>query len=107
MADDDEDIAEELALGAAGEGADSGTATDFLRAKTELLRAQVRQIHVGHFREWLYASAEIVLGLLILLIFAGVASAIWSAAHDNGLVIESFSVPPDFAQRGLNGQVVA
>ncbi|HWA29564.1 MAG TPA: hypothetical protein VG867_00620 [Rhizomicrobium sp.] len=105
--DDDEDISEELALGAAGAGADSATATDFLRAKTELLRAQVRQIHVGHFREWLYASAEIVLGLLILLIFAGVASAIWSAAHDNGLVIESFSVPPDFAQRGLNGQVVA
>ena len=107
LQDDDEDISEELALGAAGEGADPGTATEFLRAKTELLRAQVRQIHVGHFREWLYASAEIVLGFFILLVFAGVISAVWSAAHDNGLVIESFSVPPDFVSRGLTGEVVA
>jgi tetratricopeptide (TPR) repeat protein len=35
------------------------------------------------------------------------ATSMWSAAHDNGLVIEAFSVPPDFAARGLNGDVVA
>lgn len=103
--DDDEDIAEELALGATG--ADPQIATAFLRAKTRLLQEQIRQLRVGHFREWLYASAEIVLGIVILLIFFGIASAVWSAAHDNGLVIESFSVPPDFQSRGLNGQVVA
>jgi hypothetical protein len=32
---------------------------------------------------------------------------VWSAARADGLVIESFSVPPDLAQRGLTGQVVA
>ncbi|MGN6516016.1 MAG: tetratricopeptide repeat protein [Rhizomicrobium sp.] len=105
--DDDEDIAEELALGAAGAGTDPQTATAFLRAKTRLLQEQTRQLRVGHFREWLYASAEIVLGIIILMIFFGIASAVWSAAHDNGLVIESFSVPPDFQSRGLSGQVVA
>ena len=105
--DDDEDIAEELALGAAGAGTDARTATEFLKAKTRLLNEQARQNRIGHFREWLYASAEIVLGILVLLVFFGVASAVWSAAHDNGLVIESFSVPPDFQSRGLSGQVVA
>lgn len=106
--DDDEDIAEELAferLSAAG--ADADVASNFLRAKTEVLRKQLHQLHLSHFREWLYTSAEIVLGLVILLIFVGIASAVWSAAHDNGLVIESFSVPADMANRGLTGEVVA
>lgn len=31
----------------------------------------------------------------------------WDAAHDHSLVVEAFSVPPDLAQRGLTGQVVA
>jgi tetratricopeptide (TPR) repeat protein len=106
--DDDEDIAEELAferLSAAG--ADPDVASSFLRAKTDVLRKQLHQLHLSHFREWLYTSAEIVLGLVILLIFVGIASAVWSAAHDNGLVIESFSVPTDMTNRGLTGEVVA
>jgi len=106
--DEDEDIAEELAferLSAAG--ADADVASNFLRAKTEVLRKQLHQLHLSHFREWLYTSAEIVLGLVILLIFVGIASAVWSAAHDNGLVIESFSVPTDMTNRGLTGEVVA
>ena len=51
--------------------------------------------------------------LLIATAFVGVAFAaflalmIWDAAHADGLIIESFSVPPDMAARGLNGQVVA
>lgn len=106
--DEDEDIAEELAferLSAAG--ADPDVASSFLSAKTEVLRKQLHQLHLSHFREWLYASAEMVVGLVILLIFVGIASAVWSAAHDNGLVIESFSVPADMSSRGLTGEVVA
>src|ERR1700761_3734034 len=106
--DDDEDIAEELAFEQLkADGASRGVATRFLAAKTELLRKQLAQLHLSHFREWLYTSAEIVLGLVILLIFVGIASAVWSAAHDNGLVIESFSVPTDMTNRGLTGEVVA
>jgi hypothetical protein len=29
------------------------------------------------------------------------------AAHSKGLIVEPFSVPPDFASRGLSGEVVA
>jgi len=36
-----------------------------------------------------------------LAVAAALCAAIWYAAHDNGLVIEPFSVPPDMAQRGL------
>ena len=104
--DDDEDIAEELAFDQL-KGGDSGVASRFLAAKTEVLQKQLAQLHLSHFREWLYATAEIVVGLVILLIFVGIASAVWSAAHDNGLVIESFSVPADMNNRGLTGQVVA
>lgn len=105
--DDDEDIAEELAFDQLRNGDSGGIAARFLAAKTEVLQKQLAQLHLSHFREWLYASAEMVVGLVILLIFVGIASAVWSAAHDNGLVIESFSVPADMNNRGLNGQVVA
>ncbi|HSM94744.1 MAG TPA: tetratricopeptide repeat protein, partial [Rhizomicrobium sp.] len=104
--DDDEDIAEELAFEQL-KGGEGGVAARFLAAKTEVLRKQLAQLHLSHFREWLYTSAEIVLGLIILLIFVGIASAVWAAAHDNGLVIESFSVPADMNARGLTGEVVA
>jgi len=105
--DDDEDIAEELAFEQVKGGDSAGVASRFLAAKTEVLQKQLAQLHLSHFREWLYATAEIVVGLVILLIFVGIASAVWSAAHDNGLVIESFSVPSDMNNRGLNGEVVA
>jgi hypothetical protein len=62
---------------------------------------------VHHFSDVLklafeFAVAGIVLGILALL-----TGAVWSAAHENGLVIEAFSVPPDMANRGLTGQAVA
>ena len=40
-------------------------------------------------------------------IAAGAAFMVWEAAHADGLVIEAFSVPPELADRGITGQVVA
>ncbi len=40
-------------------------------------------------------------------VVVGFAIMVWDAAHDTGLVIESFAVPPDLAQNGMTGQVVA
>jgi tetratricopeptide (TPR) repeat protein len=48
------------------------------------------------------ATAAVGLGVAS---FLGVVA--WNAAHDDGLIVESFSVPPDLAARGLTGQVVA
>lgn len=62
---------------------------------------------VRHVSSVLKLTLELAVGLLLLMLVAGLTYAIWNASHDNGLVIESFSVPPDLAARGLNGQVVA
>lgn len=45
---------------------------------------------------------------LVGIIFAvGLGSLVWSASQERGLVIEPFSVPPEFAEKGITGQVVA
>jgi tetratricopeptide (TPR) repeat protein len=55
--------------------------------------------------------AGILLRVATAAVGLGVASflgvVVWNAAHDDGLIVESFSVPPDLAARGLTGQVVA
>jgi hypothetical protein len=48
------------------------------------------------------ATAAVGIGIACFL-----GAVVWNAAHDDGLIVESFSVPPDLAARGLTGQVVA
>ncbi len=62
---------------------------------------------VRHASGLLKLALELSAGLLLLTVLGGIGIMVWSAAHADGLVIESFSVPPDMAQRGLTGQVVA
>lgn len=50
---------------------------------------------------------EIALALVMLAIAGLIALAIWTAAHDDGLVIEAFNVPADMTAKGLTGQVIA
>ncbi len=101
--DDDEDMAEGLALARTGDAA----ATRFLIAKTRVLEAQYEQLHLGHFREWMYTAGEFVIALVVFLVFAALASAVYQASQADGLVIEAFSVPPFLADKGLTGPVLA
>jgi len=102
------------ALGAASRQ----TADAYLVEQTELTRLQnERERKEERLRNWSlfvsYASAvlklafEFVVALIVIVIGAAVGAALWNAAHDKGLVIEAFSVPPDLAGRGLTGEVVA
>ena len=50
---------------------------------------------------------QIMLVAIGALFVFGIAAAVWSAAHDDGVVIEAFNVPPDMQQRGLTGSVVS
>jgi hypothetical protein len=43
----------------------------------------------------------------VLAVLTAVSVMVWSAANERGLIIESFSVPPDLAATGLTGEVVA
>jgi len=84
----------------------------------DLVRLQAKELaHELRLRHWSlqlhHASAILKFTLEVSATLIGVAlacfigAAVWNAAHADGLVIESFSVPPDMAARGLTGQVVA
>jgi len=64
-------------------------------------------LRVHHISDVMKLSFEFAIAVLLLGVVILVGSAVWSAAHDNGLVIEAFEVPPDMVQRGMSGQVVA
>ncbi len=90
----------------------------YLDEQTRLTRLQIEQIEEEnatrrHILKLERASAamkvafELAVALIVTVVAIGLSAAIWSAATDNGLVVESFSVPPDLAQRGLTGDVIA
>jgi tetratricopeptide (TPR) repeat protein len=62
---------------------------------------------VRHASGVLRLALELSAGMLLLFAVTAIGVMVWNAAHADGLIIESFSVPPDMAARGLTGQVVA
>jgi tetratricopeptide (TPR) repeat protein len=95
--------------GASRERADSFLAKQeaLIAAQLHHLHEQLKQIHLDIWEKrlgvWLRAATFCV-GIAAA---GGVGLMLWDAIHSNGLLIEPFAVPPDLAQRGLTGQVVA
>ena len=94
------------------------TAENYVKEQTRLARLQADDIvREDKIRHWLLRfthvstimklAFELSLALIFLVVAGIVIGALWSAASDRGLVVESFSVPPDLAARGLTGEVVA
>jgi tetratricopeptide (TPR) repeat protein len=77
---------------------------DQLDEEAALTRWSLRLRHAGEVMKFAF---QLSVALMVLAIVAALGTAVWSAAHDNGLVIEAFSVPPDLVSRGLSGEVVA
>ena len=71
------------------------------------LGEQVRRLRLSILDERMSIILKAMTAGVGLAIAIAIGAAIWFAAHDNGLVIEPFSVPPDMAERGLTGQAVA
>jgi len=99
-------------------GASREEANAFLRKQSRLADLQIEDIErENKLRHWslrfgnisavMKVAFEIALALIMLLVVGLIASAIWSAAHDDGLVIEAFDVPAGMSARGLSGQVIA
>jgi len=125
MADDSDDeigrvsphspsAAEAMALHAASRA----RADAYLDEQTELARLQKENLieqnafELSHlkwrrFNDQMRGVMYIVGLLVVLAIFGGLCAAVWSAARSDGLVIEAFSVPPDFTAKGLTGEVIA
>lgn len=107
-----------LASGANADPALVAEVRSVLREQAELLRLQKEQIRQeAGLHRWLlrfqHLSAgmkvvfEIALGIVGMAVVVVIVAAVWAATNDNGLVIESFSVPSDLVARGLTGQVFA
>ncbi|HEX3672647.1 MAG TPA: hypothetical protein VHU87_00095 [Rhizomicrobium sp.] len=105
------------ALGALG-AASREKADAYLDAQTTLARLQAEDLRredrlrhwslrVHHISDVMKLTFELTLALIATVIIVALAAAFWSAAHDDGVVIEAFSVPPDMAQRGLTGSAVS
>ena len=104
----DEAVAAALALKPrASKSRRSSAESEFLRKETRKLDLEMHHLRLRHFNETLTVGLKLLAILAGAAVVASVAAMAWAAHLDNGLVIQPFSVPPDLAQRGLNGEVVA
>jgi hypothetical protein len=105
-----------IALGLAG--ASRQRADAFLDDQRRMLHLQMEEMRaeepykLSHFRlrrfsDFAKAALEFSIGLIALALVGVGAASVWNAAHSDGMIIESFTVPPDMAARGLSGEVVA
>jgi len=107
-----------LAIPMAVTGASREEADAFLRRQRRLVDLQIGDLEredeirhwslrVRHVSDVMRVTFELTVALIGLTVIVLIASAVWMAAHDSGLVIEAFKVPPDMASKGLTGDVVA
>ena len=94
---------------------------EFLESQTKLqdlhekkLKADLRHLHtelqlqkIANVRERLKLVLDVGLALLGLALIALIGAAVYSATRSQSVVVDAFSVPPDFAAQGNTGVVVA
>ena len=101
-----------LAMGATEE------AREYLRKQSRLVELQIADLEredrlrhwslrVHHTSDVMKVMFEVTVALIALAVIVMIAAAIWSAAHDDSVVIDAFRMPADIAQRGMSGDVVA
>lgn len=83
-----------------GDGGEDSPARRVLLKHEQLLGWQIMKERAGFGLRVLTGIVGVVAALLV-------GSLIWEASQERGLVIEPFSVPPEFAERGVTGQVIA
>ncbi|HWE05835.1 MAG TPA: hypothetical protein VG274_03950, partial [Rhizomicrobium sp.] len=90
----------------------------FLDDQSALVRLQAKELaHELNLRHWslrvrhlsdiLRLTFEFGVALIILLLVALCVAAVWNASRADGIVVDTFSVPPRFAQAGMAGDVIA
>jgi tetratricopeptide (TPR) repeat protein len=103
-----------LALGAASRA----KADAFLDAQTAIAGLQKAHLHeqrelaISHlkwrrFNDQMKGALQIMIVLVGALIVFGLAASLWNASQSDGLVVDSFAVPPQYAQGGFTGSVMA
>jgi tetratricopeptide (TPR) repeat protein len=99
-------------------GASRARADEYLAKQSRLADLQVQDLEredairhwslrVHHISDVLKLTFELALAMILGAVVLLIAVTAWSAAHEDGLVIEAFSVPPDMTAQGLTGQAIA
>ena len=78
--------------------------TEHLHEQRELVLSRLR---LGRWKDRLSLTLQAMTAAVGVAFAGAVAVMAWQAHQDHGVSIAAFSVPPEFAQRGLTGQVVA
>jgi len=71
------------------------------------LHEQFKQLRLATFSQRLTIALKLATGLVGVGVIAGLGLAVWNARHAGGLVVESFAVPPKFAEAGVSGAVLS
>jgi hypothetical protein len=86
----------------------------FFAAQRELIEAQKHHLHVqlDQLRlkiagDWMRLALQALTLTAVLIIVVVVGSIVRDAMNDHGLVIESFTAPPQLVERGLTGEAMA
>ena len=79
----------------------------FIADQRHHLHEQTKSVKIGIFNERMSAALKLLTACAGLAVAAALIFLMWDAVNAQGLVIDTFSVPPDLAARGLSGEVVA
>jgi tetratricopeptide (TPR) repeat protein len=107
-----------FALGAVNDPAMREEVRAYLKRQAELAALQIEDLkredavrhwslRVRHISDVLKLGFELAAAAIVTAVAVFVGGAVWMAAHDRALVIESFAVPADMAANGLSGEVIA
>ncbi|HEY4116158.1 MAG TPA: hypothetical protein VGM17_19025 [Rhizomicrobium sp.] len=108
-------LAAQIALDA---GKHSAEAREYLKKQSRIADLQIDtlqkkdEFELSHLRfrrftDWTRFALEVAGFLVVLLVVSALGAMVWDAVHDSDLVFEAFSVPPDVAQTGMTGAVLA
>ena len=81
-----------------------GIQTEHLHEQRDLVLSHLRWRRVS---DRMKAVLQVMTACVGLAIVAGIGWMAWEAHESDGLVIEPFNTPPEFASQGLSGQVLA
>jgi tetratricopeptide (TPR) repeat protein len=123
MAEDDDIAPSHAGASGAADGIALGAgATEearvYLREQTRLAKLQSDSLieqnafELSHLRwrrlnDQLTGAFRIILVVLALAVLGGLTALLWNAREADGLIVDSFSAPADFAARGIGGDVLA
>lgn len=99
-------------------GASRAQADEYLKKQGRLAELQIDtlekqdEFETSHlrwrrFNDQMKGALQIMVVALGALIVVGIGAAMWNASQADGLVVDSFSVPPSFVTAGITGDVVA